>query len=86
MVISKKERERFERQAHDLAKLETDDQGTPEQRRKMIKLINGLRATAGIEPLLDEEGDDDKKEEFPELGFFRRAVALGMARIRHTDT
>lgn len=42
--------------------------------------VNTLRATDGSGRLPDEENE----EEFPELGFFRRAEALGMARIRRS--
>ncbi len=81
MAISKEDRERFEAQACDLEKIETDDPGTVGRRRSLMRIGNYLRESAGIEPLPYEEGAE---EEFPELGFFRRAEALGMARIRRS--
>lgn len=81
MTISKEERERFERQARSLREIETDSPGTPEQRQRMLELVNYLRVGDGFEPLTEED-----EEEFPELGFFRRAQALGIARIRRKGT
>lgn len=78
MAISKEDRERFERQASDLAKIETDDPGTPERRKAMLAIINHFRVLLGFDPFPDENEEDD-----PELEFNRRADALGMARIRH---
>lgn len=78
MAISKEDRERFERQARDLAKIETDDPGTPEQRRAIIEFVSSIRVGRGGEALQPEH--DDEEDEFPELEFFRRAESLGMAR------
>ncbi len=75
MPISEEEKRRFERQIRALQSIETDDPGTPEQRRRMLAVINYLRAIAG-EPLLPE----DDNEDFPELGFFERAKRIRRVR------
>lgn len=82
MPVSKKDRERFERQVRHLERLETDDPGSPEQRRRMLELINYLRSKAGEEPFPIE----DDEEDYPELGFYRRARELGMAPIARNGT
>ena len=63
------------RQAQSLAESETDDPGTVAHRRAVLDGLNAMRASDGVEPFADED------EEPPELEFFRRARALGMARI-----
>jgi hypothetical protein len=60
------------RVARDLADGETDERGTPEQRRAILEEINADRIHHGIEPL------DDRA---PEEGLYDRAKSLGMARI-----
>ena len=55
-----------------LAESETDDRGTPEQRRDLLELINMDRARVGV-PALDDRA--------PEEGLYDRAKSLGMARI-----
>ena len=62
----------MQRIGRDLAAGERDDRGTPEQRRKLLAVINADRATHGLAPL------DDRA---PEEGFYDRARSLGMARI-----
>jgi hypothetical protein len=62
----------MQRIGRDLAAGERDDQGTPEQRRKMLERINADRAAHGLEPLVDRA---------PEEGIYDRARSLGMARI-----
>ena len=64
----------MQRISSDLATGERDDRGTPEQRRKLLEVINADRTAHGLEPL------DDRA---PEEGIYDRARSLGMARIDH---
>lgn len=73
--VSEADKARIRRQAEDLAMLDDDEPGSVERRRALLDGINALRAADGAEPFADED------EEPPELEFFRRARALGMARI-----
>ena len=73
--VSEADKARMRRQAEDLAMLDDDEPGSVERRRALLDGINALRAADGAEPFADED------EEPPELEFFRRARALGMARI-----
>jgi hypothetical protein len=71
-MVSERDRVMMARVARDLADGETDDRGTPEQRRVILEEINADRIRHGIEPLEDRA---------PEEGFYDRAKSLGMARI-----
>jgi hypothetical protein len=71
-MVSERDRVIMARVARDLADGETDERGTPEQRRAILEEINADRIDHGIEPL------DDRA---PEEGFYDRAKSLGMARI-----
>jgi len=62
----------MQRISRDLASGEREDRGTPEQRRKLLELINADRIAHGLNPL------DDRA---PEEGIYDRARSLGMARI-----
>lgn len=73
--MSEADRERMRRQAADLAEADTDDPGTVARRRALLDGVNAMRVSDGAAPFADED------EEPPELEFFRRARALGMARI-----
>ena len=73
--VSEADEARIRRQAEDLAMLDDDEPGSVERRRALLDGTIALRAAAGAEPFVDED------EEPPELEFFRRARALGMARI-----
>ena len=72
--VSAADRARFARQVEALVEAETDDPGTPEQRRRQLELINTIRIADGSEPFPDED------QEPHEVVFHRRAKALGMAR------
>lgn len=72
--VSATDRDLFARQAAALAAADTDDPGTPEQRRRLLELINAIRIADGSEPFPDED------QEPYEVVFHRRAKALGMAR------
>jgi hypothetical protein len=71
-MVSDRDRAKMQRLAADLASGETDDQGTPEQRRDLLEMINADRVRHGAEPLSDRA---------PEEGLYERARSLGMARI-----
>jgi hypothetical protein len=71
-MVSERDRVIMARVARDLADGETDERGTPEQRRAILEEINADRIRHGIEPLEDRA---------PEEGFYDRAKSLGMARI-----
>jgi hypothetical protein len=71
-MVSERDQAMMARVARDLADGETDDRGTPDQRRVILEEINADRIRHGIEPL------DDRA---PEEGFYDRAKSLGMARI-----
>ena len=73
--MSEADKARMRRQAEDLAAADTDEPGTVERRRALLEGVNTMRTADGSEPFTDED------EEAPELAFFRRAKALGMARI-----
>ena len=62
----------MQRGGQDLAAGERHDRGTPEQRRRILGLINADRTDHGFEPLEDRA---------PEEGLYDRARSLGMARI-----
>ncbi|MEX2626373.1 MAG: hypothetical protein WD225_05790 [Ilumatobacteraceae bacterium] len=72
MTVSDADRAKMRRIAADLAAGETDDSGTPAQRRTLLSWINARRADIGTPPL------DDRA---PEEGLYERARSLGMARI-----
>ena len=59
------------RLAHDLRAGETDDRGTPEERRRILEFVNDDRIRHGSEPLVYRA---------PEEGLYERARSLGMAR------
>lgn len=82
MPVSKEDRDRIERLVRDLERIETDDAGTPEQRRRILAVVNYLRTRAGEPPF----PADDEEEDYPELGFYRRARELGMAPIARNGT
>jgi adenosine deaminase len=71
-MVSERDRAMMVRVARDLANGESDERGTPEQRRAILDEINADRIDHGIEPLADRA---------PEEGFYDRAKSLGMARI-----
>jgi hypothetical protein len=72
--VTDEEKARFRRQAEDLAKIDDGEPGTVERRREILDGINAMRAEDGRSLFTDEDEDP------PELEFFRRAKALGMAR------
>jgi hypothetical protein len=72
MAVSESDRAKMRRLAATLADGETDDRGTPEQRRQLLVMINEDRARIGA-PALDDRA--------PEEGLYDRARSLGMARI-----
>lgn len=74
VVVSARDKAKMQRISRDLATGECDDRGTPEQRRKLLEVINADRTAHGFEPL------DDRA---PEEGIYDRARSLGMARIDH---
>lgn len=76
MAVSEEHRRRFDRQVESLREAETDDAGTVERRAQLRAIGNGLRVSAGLAPLPDED------KEPPEDGFYRRAKALGMVARR----
>lgn len=71
-MVSERDKARMARLERDLASGETDERGTPEQRRALLDIVNADRVAHGYEPL------DDRP---PEEGFYERARSLGMARI-----
>jgi len=71
-MVSERDRATIRRLARDLADSETDDRGTPDQRRRTLEMINADRRRQGFAPLTDEA---------PEEGLYERARSLGMARI-----
>lgn len=71
-MVSDVDRTKMRRLARDLADGESDDRGTPEQRRQILETINADRRRQGLEPLTDRA---------PEEGLYERARSLGMARI-----
>lgn len=73
--VSAADRDRLRRQAEDLAAVDDGGPGAYERRRELLDGINALRVADGSVPFPDED------EEPPELEFFRRARALGLARI-----
>ena len=72
MTVSASDKLKMRKLAMALAESETDDRGTPEQRRDLLELINVDRASVGATAL------DDRA---PEEGLYDRAKSLGMARI-----
>jgi hypothetical protein len=72
MTVSTSDQSKMRTLAITLAESETDDRGTPEQRRALLELINLDRAGVGATAL------DDRA---PEEGLYDRAKSLGMARI-----
>jgi len=71
-MVSDRDRAKMQRLARDLAESESDDRGTPEQRRYILETINADRSSQGREPLVDRA---------PEEGLYERARSLGMARV-----
>jgi hypothetical protein len=71
-MVSEREKAKMRQLASDLAASETDDRGTPEQRRDILELINADRLRRGAEPLTDRAHEE---------GLYERAKSLGMARI-----
>jgi len=71
-MVSDRDRAKMQRLSTDLADGETDDRGTPEQRRRILDSINTDRRRRGLEPLTDRA---------PEEGLYERARTLGMARV-----
>lgn len=76
MPVSDADKERMRRLARDLGDSETDRRGTAEQRAVTRAWINARRQEIGAPPL---DGLP------PEEGFYRRARALGMARVHRRD-
>lgn len=71
-MVSDRDRAKMQRLSIDLVDGETDDRGTPEQRRRILDSINADRRRRGLEPLTDRA---------PEEGLYERARTLGMARV-----
>jgi len=71
-MVSDRDRTKMQRLSIDLTDGETDDRGTPEQRRRILDSINADRRRQGLEPLTDRA---------PEEGLYERARTLGMARV-----
>ena len=71
-MVSDDERAKMSRIGRDLGLGETDDRGTPQQRRQILDEINRSRVDSGLASL------DDRA---PEEGLYDRARSLGMARI-----
>jgi len=71
-MVSDRDRAKMQRLTRDLAQSESDDRGTPEQRRDILETINADRSSQGREPLADRA---------PEEGLYERARSLGMARV-----
>ena len=71
-MVSNRDKAKMRRLARDLADDETDERGTPAQRRLILEHINADRVRHGAEPLVDRA---------PEEGLYDRARSLGMARI-----
>jgi len=71
-VVTESDRAKMRRLALDLVDGESDDRGTPEQRRRILETINADRRRQGLEPLT---------ERAPEEGLYERARSLGMARV-----
>lgn len=71
-MVSERDKAKMRRLADDLADSETDDRGTPRQRRLLLEHINADRTRLGAAPLVDRA---------PEEGLYERAKSLGMARI-----
>lgn len=71
-MVSERDKAKMRRLADDLTDSETDDRGTPHQRRLLLEHINADRMRQGAEPLVDRA---------PEEGLYERAKSLGMARI-----
>ena len=72
MTVSASDKLKMRKLAMALAESETEDRGTPAQRRDLLELINVDRARVGATAL------DDRA---PEEGLYDRAKSLGMARI-----
>jgi hypothetical protein len=71
-MVSQRDRSKMRRLATDLAEGESDDRGTPAQRREILAHINADRLRHGADALVDRA---------PEEGLYDRAKSLGMARI-----
>jgi len=71
-MVSDRDRAKMQRLIIDLVDGETDDRGTPQQRRRILDSINADRRRQGLEPLTDRA---------PEEGLYERARTLGMARV-----
>ena len=71
-MVSEQDKAKMRRLASDLADGESDDRGTPDQRRLILACINADRHEQGL-PKLDDRA--------PEEGLYERARSLGMARI-----
>jgi len=71
-MVSDRDRTKMQRLSIDLTDGETDDRGTPEQRRRILDSINADRRRQGLEPLTDRA---------PEEALYERARTLGMARV-----
>ena len=71
-MVSDDERANMSRIGRDLSLGETDERGTPQQRRQILDEINRARVGTGLASL------DDRA---PEEGLYDRARSLGMARI-----
>jgi hypothetical protein len=71
-MVSDRDKAKMHRLARDLADGETDERGTPVQRRLILEHINADRVRHGAQPLVDRA---------PEEGLYDRARSLGMARI-----
>jgi hypothetical protein len=68
------------RLAADLEAVENEDDDQVEGHRALLEWLNDRRAERGLAPV------ETVEEEVPELGFYRRAKALGMVRPRRSDS
>lgn len=75
--VSEADKAKMRSLAASLREAEVHGPGSPSEHRRMLALVNAIRAEAGAAPFADDE------EEPHELELYRRARALGMARTDH---
>lgn len=71
-MVSERDKAKMDRLGRDLAAGESNERGTPEQRRALLDHINADREQHQIPTLTDRA---------PEEGLYERARSLGMARV-----
>lgn len=71
-MVSERDKAKMDRLGRDLAAGESNERGTPEQRRALLDHINADREQHQIPRLTDRA---------PEEGLYERARSLGMARV-----